>query len=204
MNELLNFNATELLATICVMVVSWVLARAGKALDARAKAEAGKNNMQAAKTAYETLANICDDVVQFMNSKMVNDLKAAASDGKLTKEEGEAIFKEAYNHVASTLSSDIKTAIETNYGDLETLITRQIQVYVEKNKTSFLTAVATPLIGGCGETQDPDDVAADGETGTTPEETEGTDDATSVPDNGTTPIDPVQSASKESDSGITG
>ena len=74
------------------------------------------------------------NVVQSLNQTVVNDLKNASEDGKLTQEEVITISTSALNMLKESLSSETIKAIEGAFGNLDTYLSNLIEKTVLKCK----------------------------------------------------------------------
>lgn len=73
-------------------------------------------------------------VVNSLNQQIVNDLKAAHEDGKLTEEEIKQISSDAITNMYVMASEDVKETMKTVYGDLDVLFRNLIEEAVGKVK----------------------------------------------------------------------
>lgn len=102
-----------------------------------------KKNEIINKTTNENIqlyVNLASDtvinVVQTLNSTMVDELKKANADGKLTKEEIDEIKNLALTMVLTMLTDEVKEGLSQVFGDLDTYLSSLIEstVYSIKNK----------------------------------------------------------------------
>ena len=77
---------------------------------------------------------IISDIVESLNETVVKELKAAASDGKITKDEGQEILASAIELVKSQLSQEVQTKISLIVGDIDLWIESVIEVLVKEKK----------------------------------------------------------------------
>lgn len=82
------------------------------------------------KDALIMMEQACNRTAGQLQQNLVNDLKEASVDGKLTKEEIERIGLNSLNIVKSEMSDSAKKAIEAAGLDLNTLIQNQIEAWV--------------------------------------------------------------------------
>ena len=74
------------------------------------------------------------NIVMSLNQTMVEDLKAAASDGKLTKEDALNIKTKALTLLTNTVSEDMKQVLEESFGDLHAYLDTLIEKTVAEVK----------------------------------------------------------------------
>lgn len=73
-------------------------------------------------SAVSTAEYIVNLVVARLQQEVVSNLKAAAADGKLTKNEIEQITKSAFIDIKTMLSEDTIDVLESNFGNIELYI----------------------------------------------------------------------------------
>lgn len=76
------------------------------------------------------LDQIAIDVVQELNQTVVNDLKAAKADGKLTRDEAEQIKHKAIELVLKKMGGDILKTLQAYMGPITNILTTKIEAAV--------------------------------------------------------------------------
>ena len=136
----MQIDWTQIIIALVSAVLVPIIGVAVKALNtylaqkaAEIKEKTGKDTLDK----YVAIAqNLTTEVVDYLNTTMVNDMKEAACDGHLTREEGEQILEEARNKVLSLMSDTGKDALTAVYGDLESLLDMWITNAVQIAKVS--------------------------------------------------------------------
>lgn len=77
---------------------------------------------------------VVQDVVNYMNINVVNAVKIASADGKLTEEEAKQIKEEAINQILKILSSNMKDVLGAVFGDIGEWLSIQVDNMTEKLK----------------------------------------------------------------------
>lgn len=93
-----------------------------------------KTNNDTIKTYVDMVSDNALNVVETLNQTLVDGLKAASADGKLTQEEITEIKTQAVNMLADTLSDDAKEVLTKAFGDIEKYLDIVIQRAVCKVK----------------------------------------------------------------------
>ena len=100
------------------------------------KTEAVKKNIknETVKTYIDVVSNTVSEVVQALNQEIVNGIKEASKDGKLTEDEAKEIKNKAIEKTLGILSDDAKETLTMVFGDLDTYISTLIESAVYKTK----------------------------------------------------------------------
>lgn len=100
------------------------------------KTEAVKKNIknETVKTYIDVVSNTVSEVVQALNQEIVNGIKEASKDGKLTEDEAKEIKNKAIEKTLGILSDDAKETLTMVFGDLDTYISTLIESAVYKAK----------------------------------------------------------------------
>lgn len=131
----------SIISAVLVPMVGFVVAALNKWL--AAKAEQVKNQTESdVLDKYVAIAQqLTEQVVDYLNTTMVNDLKIAAEDGHLTEEEAADIMNNAKMQVLSLLGEAGAEALTAVYGDLDEILEIWITNATEKAKaTTGLTS----------------------------------------------------------------
>ena len=100
MNSILtSISWTDILVTIVSLALTWALAQASDWLKSKSEANKVKTQNESVKNYIQIALDTTSQVVDMLNTTVVNDWKKAAADGKLTDEEIDAITAEARTKV---------------------------------------------------------------------------------------------------------
>lgn len=117
----------QVVTTVARLLEALVLAYGAWALD-----KLGKNKkMQNLSLANQELCKIVRQTVRELNQTIVDQLKADAPDGKLTKEQIIALNEELLALVKLKTDEATKALIEAAGADLDALITGQCEAYLD-------------------------------------------------------------------------
>lgn len=134
MTEFVDGTLTEVIVTIVGIFASWALAQLGNYVNAKKKEVISNTTNENVHFYANTVADIVNDVINVMNKNVVNELKIASCDGKLTSEEMCDIALDARNQILSSISDDAKSVLSNVYGNLDNWIDTLISKYVEEAK----------------------------------------------------------------------
>ena len=84
--------------------------------------------------AISVALTVVQDVVNYMNINVVNAVKIASADGKLTEEEAKQIKDEAIKQILKILSSNMKDVLGAMFGDIAEWLSIQVDVVTEQLK----------------------------------------------------------------------
>ena len=84
--------------------------------------------------AISVALDVVQDVVNYMNINVVNAVKIASADGRLTEEEAKQIKDEAINQILKILSSNMKNVLGIVFGDVGEWLSIQVDNVTEKLK----------------------------------------------------------------------
>ena len=84
--------------------------------------------------AISVALDVVQDVVNYMNINVVNAVKIASADGRLTEEEAKQIKDEAINQILKILSSNMKNVLGVVFGDVGEWLSIQVDNVTEKLK----------------------------------------------------------------------
>lgn len=82
------------------------------------------------KTYVDLVADNAMNVVQTLNQTLVQDLKAASEDGKLTKDDAILIKNNALDMLKNTLSEDIRELLGEVFGDTDVYLSNVLEKVV--------------------------------------------------------------------------
>lgn len=133
-NEQVMSQLTTALATILIALLGLLTAYVRKYLaekTASLKADAKITEMD---YFLRKGIDLIDTVVKATNQSLVDGIKAASADGKITEEEAKAIFNTTKDNVMASMTPQIKQSIESVYGDINNFIQQQIEACVRQNR----------------------------------------------------------------------
>lgn len=117
-----SIGLPEILVTIASLVVTWMLTQLSNYITSKSEEVKSKTDSESTKRYIEIATSTVTEVVDYLNHSVVNDLKIAAQDGRLTQEEVDQIKTTARVQVMSILSSEAIQALQQVYGDINSLI----------------------------------------------------------------------------------
>ena len=117
-----SIGLPEILVTIASLVVTWMLTQLSNYITSKSEEVKNKTDNESTKRYIEIATSTVTEVVDYLNHSVVNDLKIAASDGRLTQEEVDQIKTTARVQVMSILSAEAIQALQQVYGDINSLI----------------------------------------------------------------------------------
>ena len=117
-----SIGLPEILVTIASLVVTWMLTQLSNYITSKSEEVKSKTDNESIKRYIEIATSPVTEVVDYLNHSVVNDLKIAAQDGRLTQEEVDQIKTTARVQVMSILSAEAIQALQQVYGDINSLI----------------------------------------------------------------------------------
>ena len=117
-----SIGLPEILVTIASLVVTWMLTQLSNYITNKSEEVKSKTDNESTKRYIEIATSTVTEVVDYLNHSVVNDLKIAAQDGRLTQEEVNQIKTTARVQVMSILSAEAIQALQQVYGDINSLI----------------------------------------------------------------------------------
>lgn len=117
-----SIGLPEILVTIASLVVTWMLTQLSNYITSKSEEVKSKTDNESTKRYIEIATSTVTEVVDYLNHSVVNDLKIAAQDGRLTQEEVDQIKTTARVQVMSILSTEAIQALQQVYGDINSLI----------------------------------------------------------------------------------
>lgn len=135
MNEILDAIVTASIPVILALI-TYAAALATKFINAKREEITTKTKNDKIKLYTNLVSENAINVVQTLNSTLVDELKKANADGKLTEEEILEIRDLAAKMLMTTLTDDAKEILTQVFGDLDEYLTMLIEstVYKVKNK----------------------------------------------------------------------
>lgn len=133
MNELLE-NVTLACIPVLIALISYVSAVFVKFINTKKEQVLQQTNNETVKTYVDLVTKSALEVVESLNSTIVEDLKSKTSDGKLTEDEIIAIRDNALSTLLDTLSDDMKSTLTTVFGDLEVYLKNLLETQVYRLK----------------------------------------------------------------------
>ena len=117
-----SIGLPEILVTIASLVVTWMLTQLSNYITSKSEEVKSKTDNESTKRYIEIATSTVTEVVDYLNHSVVNDLKIAAQDGRLTQKEVDQIKTTARVQVMSILSAEAIQALQQVYGDINSLI----------------------------------------------------------------------------------
>ena len=117
-----SIGLPEILVTIASLVVTWMLTQLSNYITSKSEEVKSKTDNESIKRYIEIATSTVTEVVDYLNHSVVNDLKIASQDGRLTQEEVDQIKMTARVQVMSILSAEAIQALQQVYGDINSLI----------------------------------------------------------------------------------
>ena len=117
-----SIGLPEILVTIASLVVTWMLTQLSNYITSKSEEVKSKTDNESIKRYIEIATSTVTEVVDYLNHSVVNDLKIASQDGRLTQEEVDQIKTTARVQVMSILSAEAIQALQQVYGDINSLI----------------------------------------------------------------------------------
>ena len=117
-----SIGLPEILVTIASLVVTWMLTQLSNYITSKIEQVKSKTDNESTKRYIEIATSTVTEVVDYLNHSVVNDLKIASQDGRLTQEEVDQIKTTARVQVMSILSAEAIQALQQVYGDINSLI----------------------------------------------------------------------------------
>lgn len=117
-----SIGLPEILVTIASLVVTWMLTQLSNYITNKSEEVKSKTDNESIKRYIEIATSTVTEVVDYLNHSVVNDLKIASQDGRLTQEEVDQIKTTARVQVMSILSAEAIQALQQVYGDINSLI----------------------------------------------------------------------------------
>ena len=117
-----SIGLPEILVTIASLVVTWMLTQLSNYITSKSEEVKSKTDNESLKRYIEIATSTVTEVVDYLNHSVVNDLKIASQDGRLTQEEVDQIKTTARVQVMSILSAEAIQALQQVYGDINSLI----------------------------------------------------------------------------------
>lgn len=124
----------QLLAGIVTLVVSFLGVQGTKFLTAKINQVKELTKNQTVKNALESVEGTVADVVYYMKTTMVDQIKEKSADGKLTKEEIQEILVCAKNRISSIVKEDSLEILSATVNDVDAWLDNKIEKHVELTK----------------------------------------------------------------------
>lgn len=108
-------------------LLAWCVKLLTTFIQAKTNEIKNKTDNETVKSYVDLISDNATNVVISLNQTLVEELKAASSDGKLTKEDAVMIKDKAVAMLADTLSEDIKETIAKVFKDTNTYLGNVIE-----------------------------------------------------------------------------
>ena len=134
----MNFEMNEALwsamVPFLIALLSWATTMLNGITRAKKEEIKARTKNETIKTYIDIVSTNAENVVNALNQTLVESLKSASEDGKLTKEEAHEIGKTAVNMLIDTLSDDVVNTLGTVFGDVHAYLGNVIETTVVKIK----------------------------------------------------------------------
>lgn len=134
----MNSEILELVLSAAVpavtILLTWCASSLVSFLNTKKEEAKTKTNNETVKTYIDLVADNATNVVESLNQTLVEQLKAASADGKLTAEDATNIKNTAFTMLVDTLSDDVLEIIGTVFGDTKTYLNNVIEKAVTSSK----------------------------------------------------------------------
>lgn len=129
LNQIMVLVVIPILSAIATFIITWF----------RAQTEEIKKRMKINEANHYIglLDQAVDDVVNALNQTIVDELKKASEDGKLTSDEAQAIKNDALVRIMQILGERGMLALNQDADNIECLICSKIESSVRRNKVDM-------------------------------------------------------------------
>jgi len=142
-NAVLEYMLSAAVPAFTIILV-WCANKLTKFLDAKSEEAKAKTDNETLKTYIDIINDNAVNVVQSLNNTLVDGLKNASEDGKLTADEAIEIKDKAVDMLIDTLSEDITEMISKVFGDAEEYLGNVIEKTVCNVKNNKKKTVEAP------------------------------------------------------------
>lgn len=136
-----SIDWTQVILALVSAVLVPVVSTAVAAFNTWMKAKAEQVKEQTSKDTLDKYVDLAQalttEIVNYLNTTLVNDMKIASEDGRLTEDEALEIMEKAKAEVLSKISDTGKLALETAFGDLDALLEVWITNATQRAKTEM-------------------------------------------------------------------
>ena len=133
MDELLN-GALQLLIPVAVTALVALLSYATAFLKEKASGIKQEGARNAVYAALDEASRVAKDAILATQQTFVADIKAKATDGKLTKEEAQEAIETAKNYFVNALSSNSLEILEAMMGPIQSWLTQYLEAKIGEMK----------------------------------------------------------------------
>lgn len=137
--EMVLSMVSDLVVTIAIALATLLFTTAKKFLLEKIALIRDEKQQNLALNALKRIDDITEKTVKMFDQTVVQDLKNASSDGKLTKEEIEDIQRKTSIEINSLISSDLRRALTETVGDVDAYIKALTEAKVLDLKKDFIT-----------------------------------------------------------------
>ncbi|MFC4805742.1 hypothetical protein [Filifactor villosus] len=130
---------SDLAVTIALALVMLLFTTAKKFLLEKIALIRDEKQQNLALNALKRIDDIAEKTVKMFDQVVVQDLKNASSDGKLTKAEIEDIQRKTSLEINALMSSDLRKALAETVGDVDVYIKALTEAKVLDLKKDFIT-----------------------------------------------------------------
>lgn len=130
---------SDLALTIAIALIALLFTTAKKFLLERIALIRDEKQQNLALNALKRIDDIAEKTVKMFDQVVVQDLKNASSDGKLTKAEIEDIQRKTSIEINALMTSDLRKALAETVGDVDAYIKALTEAKVLDLKKDFIT-----------------------------------------------------------------
>lgn len=130
---------SDLVMTIAIALIALLFTTAKKFLLGKIALIQDEKQQNLALNALKRIDDIVEKTVKMFDQTVVQELKNASADGKLTKEEIEDIQRKTSIEINALMSSDLRRALMETVGDVDAYIKALTEAKVLDLKKDFIT-----------------------------------------------------------------
>ncbi len=130
---------SDLALTIAIALIALLFTTTKKFLLEKIALIRDEKQQNLALNALKRIDDIAEKTVKMFDQTVVQDLKNASADGKLTKAEIEDIQRKTSLEINSLISSDLRRALTETVGDVDAYIKALTEAKVLDLKRDFIT-----------------------------------------------------------------
>lgn len=130
----MELSLNQVLVGVFSLVLIYTTTQLGKLLTTKAKEVLSNAKDEKVGATIIRIIDLIQDVVDYINITVVNDLKEASKDGKLTTAEKSEIFNLAMERIKDMLTLEMCTVLSSLVGNVDLWLETKIEQSVNKAK----------------------------------------------------------------------
>lgn len=138
-------RALDIILPLLAVVLTAVAGAAFRWLLAKAANISKQTVRDAISAGLAELQRVVTDAIAATNQMLVNDLKEASSDGKLTKDEMRLAMSNTLTYVRTHLGGWAMTVLQAAYGPIGEWLESYVEAQIGKGKAGELAVPLSPL-----------------------------------------------------------